>query len=133
MKNILLISLLLISGLAKADWTTVAVKSTTKEPIIAVDYSRSFYSGNVPNVWWKDFSYGELIVSKRPSNHPMTIYRSRVDCRRRMIAHDYVQLVEVKHFHDIYPEIYESSYSPSTWFIPDINSAAEFIVKLYCK
>lgn len=132
MKKILL-SLLIFANLAHAEWTTIAVNSKN-DPIIAIDYDRSFNSNGIPTVWWKNYSYGELIIVKRPTNHPMSIFRSKIDCQTRMISHDYRQDVEVKHFYDLRPEIYEPSWNgPGSWYVPDMYSAEEFIVKKYCK
>jgi hypothetical protein len=115
-------------------WTPIATASgNQQQPVIGVDYSRTFVANQVPIVFWNDFTFGNLVSTKRPNNRPMHIYRTKIDCKNRMISNDYSLPVEVKHFHDQNPEQYQSPWQgKGDWYVPDIGSAHEFVMNHFC-
>ena len=113
------------------NWTPIA--QTKGKPVIGVDYNRSFTADNMPVVFWNDFTFGNLVSTKRPNNHPMYIYRTKIDCKNRMLLNQYSLPVEVTHFFDPAPSQYESPWhGPGQWFVPGSGSSNEFVMNHFC-
>lgn len=132
MRKLLITALVLVSGACHAEWS--AVGFIDGKPVIGIDYSRSFvHTDGKPVVWWKEFIPG-LTVKDRPQNHPVHVYRTKVDCQTRMVQNDYALNVEAKSFYDNNPSQYTSAWTgPGTWYVADMNSSHEFILNLFCK
>ena len=132
MKKTLIVSLMVLASTANANnWTPIA--EAKGKPVIGVDYKRSFMANNMPVIFWNDFTFGYLVSTKRPNNHPMTIYRTKIDCKNRMLFNQYMLSVEVTHFFDPAPSQYASPWNgPGEWFVPDSGSGAEFVMNHFC-
>jgi len=133
MKKVFVVIALLTSFTAKAEWTTVGWSNgDLNKPGVAIDYENSFNSNGIQNIWWK-YWIPEFTMVSRPKLHPMNVHRSQIDCRSRMIKNDYVQQYEVLSFNDPNPQIYqEPYYGPGAWYVPQLNSSDEFVVKIVC-
>jgi hypothetical protein len=136
MKKLLIVSLMMLAVTANAStqWTPIAnARGNSGQPVIGVDYTRSFTSDGMFVVFWNDFTMGDLRPQKRPNNRVMSIYRTKIDCKNRMVLNQFSQQSEVKHFHDPRPEYYESPWSgKGEWYVPDIGSAHEFVMNHFC-
>jgi hypothetical protein len=115
------------------NWTPIA--QIDGKPALGIDYSRSFKGPDgLLIVTWNDYTYMQLYVVGRPNNHPMHIYRTKVDCKNRMLLIQYNLSVEVKHFFDPKPEQYElPQQGNGSWFVPDISSSHEYLMNFICK
>ena len=112
-------------------WTPIA--ELNGQPAIGVDYTRSFGPDSMPVIFWNDFTFGHMRSTERPSNRPMTIYRSKFDCKNRMVMNQYNLQTEVKHFHDPNPQQYEQPWhGPGKWYVPGIGSSHEFVMNFFC-
>ena len=133
-KCVVLSTALLISMNVSAQmykWTPIA--ENDNGPAVGIDYTRSFVANRMPVIFWNDYSMSHLQSVERPGNRPMTIYRTKIDCANRMLSNQYHLLVEVKHFYDSNPQQFRQAWSGSgTWYVPDVNSAAEFVMNFFC-
>jgi hypothetical protein len=134
MKKVIFGLCMLVSTSAMAEWTTVGVNTDTGEPLVAIDYTRTFNSHGIIYTWFKDFTMGRLKSIDNPGYHPMNLYRTQVNCQSRMVKNDFVQVVLVKQFHYTSDRIELDSTGPFTkWYVPDPGSVHEFVVKQVCK
>jgi hypothetical protein len=136
MKKFLLLSLFTASvANAQTNWTPIAESSSKPGlPVIGVDYSRSIFTNQMPVIFWNDFTANDLRSKQRPDNIPMYIYRTKIDCKNRLLQNEYSLPVEVKHFYDPRPQQFSSAWTgPGKWYVPDIGSAQEFLMNHFCK
>lgn len=115
-------------------WSPIATaRGNQQKPVIGVDYSRTFVTEGTPVIMWNDFTFGDSVMSQRPGNRPMFIYRTKIDCKQRLVSNQYSLMVEVKHFHDQSPAQYQSAWTGNgQWYMPDIGSAHEFVMNHFC-
>ena len=133
MKKLFVALAMILSLPAMAEWKTVGWAND--EPVVAIDYDRTFNSNGITYTWFKDFTMKNLESTKYRGYRLMSVTRIKINCTNRTASREYVNTILVKDFFNTTDVRYDSEpWTGNPPFSPqEIGSVGEFIVDVICK